>query len=45
MDAHQIYRQQAFEAFVAAFTGDLRVTTAQAVADDLDVSFYVEEYI
>jgi hypothetical protein len=43
MDANQIQRQQAFEAFVTAFQDDLKVNTAQQIADDLDVSFYVEE--
>lgn len=40
----QIVRQQAFENFVHQFKDDLRVNTAQSIADDLDVSFYVEEF-
>lgn len=44
MGLNQIQRQQAFEAFVRTFVDDLRVVTAQQIADDLDVSFYHEEY-
>lgn len=41
----QAQRQRVFEEFISAFTDDLKVDTAQRIADDLDVSFYVEEYI
>lgn len=43
VDAPQVQRQQAFDQFVAAFQDDLTVVNAQKIADDLDVSFYVEE--
>lgn len=42
-EAQQFDRQRNFDRFVAAYQDDLRVDTAQRIADDLDVSFYVEE--
>lgn len=44
VDAPQVQRQQAFEQFVSAFQDSLTPQTTQKIADELDVSFYVEEF-
>lgn len=41
----QVDRQATFARFVQMFVSDLTPQTAQKIADELDVSFFVEEYI
>jgi acyl carrier protein len=38
------YKQEVFNIFIEAFDEDIRVSTAQTLADDLGVNFDVEDY-